>query len=85
LQILRRHEAVGWHREGGFGRLYEIGRDDDDEFSLALLETLRAEQFAKDRDVADARNLGDVLRRGVLQQSSEREALAAAQVDCCFA
>src|SRR6202043_2690825 len=81
LQIVRRDEAVGWCREGSLDRLYEIRGDDDDELGLAFLETLRAEELAKDRDVADTGYLGDVLRRGVLSQSGEREALATAQLD----
>ena len=39
------------------GRLYEVGRDDDDEFGLVALEPLGAEQLPEDRDVAEPREL----------------------------
>ena len=83
LHVMRRDETVDrrlqlrHHRS----RLDEVRRDDDHELGLVADELLRAEQLAEDRDVAERRHLGDVLRIGVLQQPAEDEALAAAQFD----
>ena len=61
-----------------FGRPDEERRHDENEFGFALLKLLRSEKLSQYRDIAETGHLRDLLRHVVLQQSGEREALAAA-------
>src|SRR5882757_7685370 len=79
--IGRRH-AVGERRaQLAAGRLDQIGRDDDHQLGLRALVGIRFEQRAEHRDVAEPRELDDVLDRARLQQTGDGEALAARQLD----
>src|ERR1700704_1292611 len=63
------------------GRSDEMGRDDDHQVRLRLLELLAAEQRAEDRHRADPGKLRDVAPIVSLQQAGDREALAVSQLD----
>src|SRR5262249_28790359 len=63
------------------GRSDEMGRDDDHQVRLQLLELLAAEQCAEDRHRADPGKLRDVAPIVGLQQAGDREALAVTQLD----
>src|SRR5262249_41863007 len=57
-----------------YGRGHEMGRDDDHQVRLQLLELLAAEQRADDRHRADPGKLRDVAPIVSLQQAGVREA-----------
>src|SRR5215831_143289 len=63
------------------GRSNEMGRDDDHQVRLHLLELLAAEQRAEDRHRADPGKQRDVAPIVSLQQAGDREALAVTQLD----
>src|SRR5262245_40531714 len=63
------------------GRSDEMGRNDDHQVRLQLLELLAAKQRAEDRHRADPGKLRDVAPIVSLQQAGDREALAVTQLD----
>ena len=80
----RRAVAVGRQRELARHRTHQIRRDDDHQLGFRAPEAGRAEQGAKDRQVAEERRLVDVVGVGVAQQAGDHEALARAQLDGRF-
>src|SRR6185437_3273067 len=77
-----RADAIGERRtELPVDRLDEVRRDDDDQLRFLALVGVRLEQRTQHRDVAQPRELHDVLLRGVLQQTGDGEALAVAELD----
>src|SRR5262249_13224080 len=80
LQVIGELQTGYRGRQRLRGRPHEVWRDQDHQLALVVLELVRAEQRAEDRNITDPRNLRDLLVSGVLQQPGERKALAAGQV-----
>ena len=73
--------VVGRQRRRLARRLGEIGGDQDDQFGLRWTEVARAEQRAQDRDIAQARQLVDLLAHLVLDEPADGQGHAGLQFD----
>src|SRR5579883_3654413 len=84
VDIIRAGEAVEGRGAGDGGRLHENRRHEDHEFGFLALIAVGSEERAQYRQIAQRRDLGDIVLAIVLEQTGNREAVAAAELDRGF-